>query len=56
MPTHVVHTPGLVHLGEKLRQHGFVTVDPEDNVHTPAALIYSLHEAHTLSQVEVIQV
>lgn len=54
MPTHVALTPGLEHLAEKLRQHGFVTVDPEDDVHTPAALIYSRrstgkeHEIHTL--------
>ena len=54
MPTHVALTPGLEHLAKKLSHHGFVIVDPEDSVHTPAALIYSrsskgiAHEPHTI--------
>lgn len=54
MPTHIALTPGLERLAEKLRHHGFVIVDPEDNVQTPAALVYSRasqgidHVPHTI--------
>lgn len=41
MSTYIALTPGLERLAARLRQHGFTVVDPENNVHTPAALIYS---------------
>lgn len=47
MKTHVALTPGLDSLAKKLMQHGFIVVDPENNEHTPAALIYSRRSTGT---------